>query len=37
MKALKIFIVLMLAVPIFSLAQTRVQAEDILDQIKMKV
>ena len=34
MKALKIFIVLMLCmVPVFSLAQTRVQAEDILDQI----
>lgn len=33
MKAIRIFIVLMLAVPIFSLAQNRVQAEDIIDQI----
>ncbi len=33
MKATKIFIVLMLAVPVFSLAQTRVQAEDIIDLI----
>lgn len=33
MKAIKIFIVLMLAVPIFSLAQTRVQAEDVIDRI----
>jgi len=33
MKNAKIFIVLMLAVPIFSLAQNRVQAEDIIDQI----
>jgi len=33
MKILKIFIVLMLAVPIISLAQNRVQAEDIIDQI----
>jgi len=33
MKASKIFIVLMLAVPVFSLAQNRVQAEDIIDQI----
>lgn len=33
MKAIRIFIVLMLAVPIFSLAQNRVQAEDIIDLI----
>ncbi len=33
MKTIKIFIVLMLAVPIFSLAQSRVQVEDVLDQI----
>jgi uncharacterized protein YjbI with pentapeptide repeats len=33
MKALKIFIVLMLALPIFSFAQNRIQAEDIIDQI----
>jgi len=33
MKTAKIFIVLMLAVPILSLAQNRVQAEDIIDQI----
>ena len=33
MKVTKIFIVLMLAVPVLSMAQTRVQAEDIIDQI----
>ncbi|MCJ7580747.1 MAG: pentapeptide repeat-containing protein [Candidatus Aminicenantes bacterium] len=33
MKAIKIFLVLLLAIPIFSLAQSRVQAEDIIDQI----